>query len=171
MKRFVSIWIIALLCAWGCHDPKESIIKGKTTETEWNGKTVELTVKKDGTRSIIGKSKINDGKFEIRVVADTPFIATLRIEVGLLPYILPVAVEPGQIHVLMGQETRVSGTPLNTRLQQFMVDKDDFISECADTLQTGERLARFKHFIEAQIEKNKDNFSLAKYIREMYGSR
>lgn len=170
MKKLHSLlYLMLLILLYGCANPNEAKIYGKVSEASWEGKDISLYVYQHETLKVVATAKIEDGKFDFKLLPDTPFVATLRIDIGNLPYLLPVGVEPGLIKVLVGKETLVSGTPLNERLQQFMLDKDDFAP--ADSLSDEGKMAAIKAFFEKQIEANKDCPVLANFIRQAYGGR
>lgn len=170
MKHLCSYLWMAVF-AWltaACSNSGEAVIYGKVTEP-WDGKEISLTINgKSGVRSL-ETTTIEDGKFKFKMIPDTPFVAILRIDMAdvPLPYLLPVAVEPGKIEVLLGRETLVSGTPLNEKLQQFMLDKDDFVA--TDTTSGDAKQKAFRKFVEGQVAKYGDTPVLAAFIDCAYG--
>lgn len=165
-KLIYTFGMIAAMAMTACSNPREAVIDGEMTAEGWNGKNIELI--NSETNEVISQTRIEDNEFEFRLVPDTPFIATLRIqsEDMDIPYILPVAVEMGKITVKAGMETLTTGTPLNTRLQQFMVRKSDLA--LPDTLSLEEYKKEFRAFIEQEIENNKDCPALAGFIKKAY---
>lgn len=155
---FLSIWL------GSCReDPQQFVVKGRAPLKEMNGKEVLLTLPgKEGP--VMARAKVRNGKFEMQGRTDSCFIALLRVDMEKLPYLLPVAIEPGYIYVKMGEDTYVGGTPVNERLQDFMLAKDDFCSVRRDSFPE-----QFKVFVGMQVEKNKDCPPLAFFLRSYYG--
>lgn len=172
MKHLCSyLWMAAF--AWlaaACSNPGEAVIYGKVTEP-WDGKEISLTINGNSGARSLETTTIEDGKFKFKMEPDTPFVATLRMEMDDAPflYLLPVAVEPGRIEVLLGRETMVSGTPLNEKLQQFILDKDDFVA--ADTTSGDAKQEAFRKFVEGQVAKYGDTPVLVAFIERAYSRK
>lgn len=151
----------------GCNNAiHETSISGKTTD-EWNGQTISLYTYQNGNKKILANSIIEKGKFSIKLPYDSSYVATLSIDMGMIPYLQPVALEAGKIKVLIGEESYVGGTPLNDLLQTFMIDKALFIAN--DTIGGEESSKRFATFIQQQIEKYKEAPAVADFIKRAYG--
>ena len=83
---------------------------------------------------------------------------------------MPVAIENGTIKVELGEYIKLSGTPLNTRIKEFL----DALQHCKDgvvskTDITPEEISEiFSQFYKQQILSNKDN-AVGEYIYRNYG--
>ena len=82
---------------------------------------------------------------------------------------MPVAIENGTIKVELGEYIKLSGTPLNTRIKEFL----DALQHCKDgvvskTDITPEEISEiFSQFYKQQILSNKDN-AVGEYIYRNY---
>lgn len=171
--KHIFFYVCILLSAYivtSCIDKDETVIYGKVTE-QWDGKKIILSTTGSSGNRQLATTEIKKNKFKIKIKPDSTFIALLRIDMGLnnIPYLLPIAIEPGKIEVLMGKETSVSGTPLNEKLQDFMIEKDIYIEK--DTISDNTGLEHFYKFIDSQIQKYSDTPSLAHFIKIAYGKK
>lgn len=167
-KSFTLLLLVCILSWVSCqNNPNQYVITGNPVAEEFNGKTVKLLKDNGDSSIVIDSAIIKNGKFSMKSEVSSPFLATLSIETGTLPYLLPVAIEPGRINVMMTDRTAVWGTPLNARLQQFMVDKDDW-EDSTQSTPLEERNKEFALFMEKQIQATEDCQPLQEYIKKHY---
>lgn len=163
----VLIYPALIIAMTGCNNAiNETSISGKATD-DWNGQTISLYTYQNGNKKILASSTIENGKFSIKIPYDSSYVATLSIDMGIIPYLQPIALEAGKIEVLIGEESYVGGTPLNDLLQTFMIDKAQFITN--DTITGKDSQKHFATFIQQQIEKYKEAPAIANFIKRAYG--
>lgn len=174
MKRYALFLPVALL-VWltacsdnstksGCH------IKGHTTFKEYKK---AYLVAPSGNR--IDSSLIENGEFHFEKIDSIaqPYVATIEMINPQDPsdqMDMPVAIENGDVRIILEQYIQTSGTPLNVRVQEFL----NALQSCKDGVSTKEGIALnevgniFSRFYRQQILSNKDN-AVGKYIYRNYG--
>ena len=166
MYKLISFLSLAILLV-SCNNYNYTIT-GDVPVADFEGKTIRLFINdSQSNRVVLNESVIKKGKYTMKGNTDSSFVATLMIVLDELPYILPVAVEQGQIYVKMGYTTNVRGTELNDKLQDFMLAKDAFVDANSDDSQSNMPL--FNQFIQEQIQLYSNNYpQLSRYIRDHY---
>ncbi len=112
-----ALWM-SLLLITGCQ--QNYTIVGETTQIP-NGTTIWLQKQVDNKFEIIDSTTVQNSRFQFEGVQGSPAIAILvphsDIQSTYPPLLL--ALEPGKIKVTLDSLSRVSGTPLNNRLQRY----------------------------------------------------
>ncbi|MDO4163173.1 MAG: hypothetical protein Q4D56_02125 [Bacteroides sp.] len=130
----------------------------------------------DLTRARLDSASIDsDGKFSLERTdsTDKPCVMLVRLTGTPSPYDdldMPVAIERGTVTLELGEYIHTSGTPLNSRIQEFLND----LQSCKDGLTGKEGVTveeiqtTFSEFYRQQILTNKDN-AVGRYIFREYG--
>ena len=145
-------------------------LTGHTTFTEYNKAYVT-----DLDRNRLDSIELKDGNFTFHVAdsVDTPYPLYLTLEDpkdSLNNMEMPFIVEAGEIRMELNEYIRISGTPMNRGIQQFL----DGMQMCKDAILQKKDLAVedirdiFSDFYKQQILLNKDN-ALGRFIFHEYG--
>ncbi len=125
-----ALWM-GLLLITGCQQNYK--IEGESSQIP-NGTTIWLQKQVDDKFVIIDSTTIQNGRFHFEGVQDNAAIAILvphnDIQSTYPPLLL--ALEPGKIKVTLDSLSRVSGTPLNNRLQRYESLRDQYDSRLHD---------------------------------------
>lgn len=168
MKNFFYL-ILCAICFAGCNSANSYTITGKVTESSLNGQKVELCTIKGAQNVVVNSGTIKDGRFSMKGTVDTAFVGTLRVQFpDGFPYLQPVAIEHGSIQVLMGNETVVCGTPMNDKLQRFLIAKDSVLAVMDDSISESRKQAIFSSFIATQVKSMDSCAALSLFIKESY---
>ncbi|MDH6354664.1 thiol-disulfide isomerase/thioredoxin [Dysgonomonas sp. PH5-45] len=146
MKNIAILTLIILFITTACNENKDYIITGDLGSNLFNGKTAYLRIPNTTGKgdTTLDSVCIENGGYKFKgVCSDTLFAGIVEIEsVGTAKIIL----EKGEIAVKYDSASiKVSGTPENDRLQNFMASLYGYFSEARDN---------FKNF-EIYLEKNK----------------
>lgn len=175
MKKYILLLPVAFMAIWltacseysarpGCR------IKG---EISFEGYKMAYLVTSSGNR--IDSSEIKNGRFYLEKDSNivTPYVATIQMTAEQDPtdqLNMPIAIENGTIEVELNEYIKLSGTPLNTQVKEFL----DALQHCKDGVvsrkdATPEDISEsFSQFYKQQILSNKDN-AVGRYIYDNYG--
>lgn len=175
MRKYILLLPIAILTIWlaacsgnpaksGCH------IKGRTTFKEYQ--KAYLT---DISGNRKDSTAIENGEFYFDIAEDItePYVAVIHMEASQDPIDwldMPIAIENGRVEVVLEEYIQTSGTPLNTRIQEFL----NALQNCKDGIDAQKGMTTdeignlFSQFYRQQILSNKDN-AVGKYIFQSYG--
>lgn len=155
MKK-ISLFLFAALAVatlfTSCGNKNQYTINGTVDAPELNGGWIYVFNFYGDSMDPQDSVQLVDGKFTIQGTVDEPWIAMIgNPEIGIFPV---VVVEPGTIELTMD---KVSGTPLNDRLQAFNDNNDfsdiDSIMEANIPLyyaaETAEERAEIEHFLDS----------------------
>ena len=119
-------------------------------------------------------ARVSNGKFVLHVPDSVKGMRLLVLRNALgedLPLSLPVVVGEGDVNVVLGETVLTYGTPLNDRLQDFLLATDAFQSEMTGKdLPSADISPQFTHLLKEQILQNRDNI-VGVYIYRSYKSR
>lgn len=113
-------------------------------------------------------------RFELNAGTGEPYVAVIHTAAeqdSTDQLDMPVAIEDGTVKVEIGEYIRLSGTPLNARIKEFL----DALQYCKDGLGTRQGITVeeigniFSEFYRQQILSNKDNV-VGRYIYQNYGT-
>lgn len=175
MKKYILLLplvIIAmgLAACSGTSSKSECTIKGFLSLQEY--KKVYLI---DNAGIRIDSCEVKDGRFylEKKNNIGEPYVAIIHMTAeqdSTDQLDMPVAIEKGIVKVELGEYIKLSGTPLNARIKEFL----DALQHCKDGVGTKQRITPedidkvFSEFYKQQILSNKDN-AVGKYIYQNYG--
>lgn len=175
MKNYILLLPFAVLGIWltACSETAAKSgcrIEGQTSFNEY--KTVYL-VNTSGLQT--DSSKIEDGHFYLEISENItkPYVATIQMVAerdSTDQLIMPVAIENGTVNIVLDEYIKLSGTPLNTRIKEFL----DALQHCKDGVinkkqTTPEEVSEiFSQFYKQQILSNKGN-AVGRYIYDNYG--
>ena len=173
MKKYILFLPALIICLLipACSAPSGCRIDGTVRDVSFEGKTVYL--RDVYNRSVIYDSvQVVQGKFHFTDSMDiaSPYMRLLSLpahESGA--YELPVVMENGHITAALGEIVCTSGTPLNDRLQDFLLGMDEFLDSMHKEKDWSEERmkARFSEFIEGHVTTNADNMA-GVYIYRIY---
>ena len=175
MKKYILLLplvIIAmgLAACSGTSSKSECTIKGFLSLQEY--KKVYLI---DNAGIRIDSCEVKDGRFylEKKNNIGEPYVAIIHMTAeqdSTDQLDMPVAIEEGIVKVELGEYIKLSGTPLNARIKEFL----DALQHCKDGVGTKQGITPedinkvFSEFYKQQILSNKDN-AVGKYIYQNYG--
>lgn len=117
MSRLLYILCVASLLS--C--TKAYRIKGTSSISSIDGKTITLMTSVDNVWKVLDSCEVLHGKFFIAGKADTNMIATLFLDGHP---VMPIILEPGKMDVTISNiMLKVAGTPLNDSLYAFIARK------------------------------------------------
>lgn len=152
--------------------PKGCVVKGNVKTEGYEGQTVYLC--NPYTLEARDSASVRDGKFSFSPGGQTPDILLLKLKSSpddLFPVTLPVVTENGTVEVVLGEIVLTSGTPLNDKLQDFLLAVDRFSDEMTKSgKETDKVRTEFMHLLETSILQNTDN-PVGGYIFRAYSSR
>lgn len=161
------LFIILALAEIACSSPQGYRIEGRAM-TELEGRTVYL---KDAyTDKAQDSTKVVNGKFTFSNTTEVtePEIKILSVRAhGFgFEYRLPVVLENGNIKASLATLVCTGGTPLNERMQDFLMAVDEYSTTCAK--QPTEQIKKgFADLLRKYIGLNRDNV-ISRYISTSY---
>ena len=172
MKKFFSYLAAAIvaLSVFACKSAPEGacVIEGKVLMSEY--KTLCL-VDFDGTCIGVAERE-GDGSFRF-VYADTlmPKVVVLEFRNPDVPadvMYLPVALEPGEVNVMVGDYVGISGTPLNDEIKTFFDDMQVLADGFAAQVSTVDDMKKaYSAFYLKKMLENDDNV-FGDYLKMAY---
>lgn len=118
MKNIIYVTLLMLVAS--CAGEKYHI-NGKTSLADFEGKTIFLKVYSNEDLVNIDSAVVKDGGFVLSGRLDSTIFANLFIEDRSL---MPVVIESGEINIeLNAIQSKLSGTPLNDSLYNFLQEK------------------------------------------------
>ena len=173
MKKYILFLLIAIgVVSFSSCSGGGTTIYGKLSVLKHEAKNVYLC---DAySYKTIDSTRVNDGKFVFHIPDSVKGIRLLALKNALeedLPLPLPVVVGEGNVNVIMGETILTYGTPLNDRLQDFLLATDAFHTEMLEKeLSAAEIAPLFTSLLQEQILLNRDNI-VGVYIYKSYKSR
>lgn len=169
----LQVFLLLLVCLCSCSSvPKGCVIKGNVKADGYEGKMVYLC--DPYTRTAFDSISVRDGKFNFNLGGQPMAVLLLKLKSSAddsFPITLPVVTENGTVKVVLGEIVLTSGTPLNDKLQDFLLAVDRFSDEMTKSGKDIEMIrTEFMHLLEASILQNKDN-RVGMYIFRTYSSR
>lgn len=168
----LSLLLVTVLLG-ACGPSSEGcVISGRVNGMAYEGRMLLLC--DPYTHSVIDSVLVRDGKFSFGTVDRPDEVLQLRLSLSdddLFPITLPVVTEKGRVETVLGELVLTSGTPLNDKLQDFLLAVDRFSDEVArpgkDIKEVREDFVRL---LETSILQNRDN-CVGAYIFRVYSSR
>lgn len=171
MKKGVILFLLILIAGGAIYFNTGSgsyKIKGMVRDTHLNGRMVYL--RNVANPSIIYDStEIRNGRFSFSGKERSGIVVRelyTTVDNGYVNY-LPVVLEPGTITVLLDSVVCTSGTPLNDKLQDFLLAKDKFYDGDFTGCSKEDIILRFGDFLVKQI-KEYIHTPIGKYIYVSY---
>lgn len=169
----LQAFMLLSLCLCSCTSaPKGCNIKGSVKDQGYEGKTVYLC--SPHTSAALDSACVQEGKFSFSLGEVETDVRVLKLKASAddsFPITLPVVTENGTVRVVLGQSVFTSGTPLNDKLQDFLLAVSRFSDEMVKSGKDMERIRKdFMHLLQASILQNKDN-RVGTYIFRAYSSR
>lgn len=120
MARKVFYILLVLLCAVGCKPSATMVIRG-TAPAECEGLNIYLVPQPFPKAEQVDSTVIRDGRFEFKVDASQVRMCDITISrKSKVPFQrLLVAVEQGELDVVIDEVSTGSGTPLNDELAEW----------------------------------------------------
>lgn len=170
---FLQAVLLLAVCFCSCTPaPKGCVIKGNVKAEGYEGKTVYLC--SPHTPAVLDSASVQDGKFSFNLGEVETDVLLLKLKSSpddSFPVTLPVVTENGTVKVVLGETVFTSGTPLNDKLQDFLLAVSRFSDEMAGSGKAIEKVrAEFMHLLQASILQNRDN-RVGVYIFRAYSSR
>ena len=114
--------LVLLLTACGGNGNTAPFI-GKVTLDGYEGRHVYLEMT-DDAQTVVDSALVKDGRFSFNLNDSTPQVYQLVLKEtddDIFPILLPIVSEKGNLYVSMGELVYTSGTPLNDKLQDFLL--------------------------------------------------
>lgn len=169
----LQVFALILIGFTSCtSSPKGCVIEGSVKDQTYEGKTVYLC---DPYTSVAHDStSIKNATFSFNLGEQISDVLLLKLKSStddLFPITLPVVAENGKVKVALGDLVFTSGTPLNDKLQDFLLAVDHFSDKAVNSGKETEELRKdFMNLLEASILQNSDN-GVGVYIFRAYSSR
>lgn len=168
-----SVALTLLLGACGSGNTSEGLT-GRVTLEGYEGRQVYLETT-TSTPVRVDSTKVIDGRFTLTFTDSVPQVYSLVLSsspTDAYPIVLPVVSEKGHVNVSVGELVLTSGTPLNDRLQDFLLEVSRFTDnamkqENPDMQRIKEDFARL---VEEAALRNADT-PVGVYIYRMYADR
>lgn len=170
---YVQAFLLLLACLCSCTPaPKGCAIKGNVRAEGYEGKTVYLC--NPHTSAVLDSVSVQDGKFSFSLGEVGTDVLLLKLKASAddsFPITLPIVTENGTARVVLGETVFTSGTPLNDKLQDFLLAVSRFSDEMSGSGKEIEKVrTEFMHLLQASILQNRDN-RVGVYIFRAYSSR
>ena len=174
LNGLLPLFLSALLicsCGGGNKEVTGTAVKGRVTLEGYEGRYVYLETTTPES-SKVDSTLVEDGRFSFNLNDSTPQVYQLVLKGSdndVFPITLPIVSEKGTLGVTLGEYVLTSGTPLNDKLQDFLLA----VSSFADKQMQGgeldmEKIQKdFATLVEGHILMNIDN-PLGSYIFENY---
>ena len=164
--------LVLLLTACGGNGDTAPFI-GKVTLDGYEGRHVYLEMT-DDAQTVVDSALVKDGRFSFNLNDSTPQVYQLVLKEtddDIFPILLPIVSEKGNLYVSMGELVYTSGTPLNDKLQDFLLA----VSNLGDRkLENEADLEKYKAdyaaLLQGFILQNADNV-VGEYIFRTYHSK
>lgn len=164
--------LVLLLTACGGNGNTAPFI-GKVTLDGYEGRHVYLEMT-DDAQTVVDSALVKDGRFSFNLNDSTPQVYQLVLKEtddDIFPILLPIVSEKGNLYVSMGELVYTSGTPLNDKLQDFLLA----VSNLGDRkLENEADLEKYKAdyaaLLQGFILQNADNV-VGEYIFRTYHSK
>lgn len=162
-------FVIVLLVLSACSQSGSYKISGVCRDRQLEGKNVYM--RKMTSRTPSDSACIHNNRFSFTGQQTLPEIHILYVEVEKGIYnMLPVALEAGKIKVVLDSIIYTGGTPLNDKLQDFILAKQRFVLK-EDASRSKDELPRlFSTFLKKQVLGNLDNI-VSQYIYQTYSTK
>ena len=168
----VLLLVLVTLLSSCSPSPEGCVIEGVVRDKAYEGGTVRLC--NPYTAAASDSASVRDGKFSFKPGEGTSNVRLLVLKASdddLFPITLPVVTENGRIQVVLGETVFTSGTPLNDRMQDFLLAVDRFSDKMSGSgKEAVEIRTDFAKLLEASILQNLDN-RVGVYIFRAYSSR
>lgn len=170
---YLHALLLSVICLCSCaSSPKGCVVKGSVKAEGYEGKMVYLC--DPYTPAICDSVLVRDGKFNFDIKESNVDVLLLKLKSSpddSFPITLPVVTENGTVKVVLGEVVLTSGTPLNDKLQDFLLAVDRFSDEMSKSGKGIENIRiEFMHLLETSILQNRDN-PVGGYIFRAYSSR
>lgn len=175
MKKYILLLPLAALAIWLTACSGSSTKPGCRIEGENSFKEYQTAYLVDNSGKRTDSCEIKDGHFTFEINRDIkePYIVTIHMAAEQDPLDqldMPIAIENGTVEIGLDEYIKLSGTPLNNRIKEFL----DALQHCKDGVISRKMISpeevteTFSQFYKQQILSNKDN-ALARYIFDNYG--
>lgn len=170
-KNITAFLFLCLLLAFSSCVSKESTLRGKVADTNYEGKKVYLC--NPYSYNLIDSTAVEEGSFSFHLTDSIPTVYILMLKTSAddkLPMTLPVVGGEGNVTVRLGESVITSGTGLNDSMQDFLLAMDAFYENAVQSNSASEDLLpSFQKFLEEQILQNKNSI-VGVYIYQSHKS-
>jgi hypothetical protein len=121
-------YLVLLLIFAGCQSGHDFVINGHLPDVKTDGEWVFLVPLENASKERVDSVKIANGAFKFEELAGVPEIYIIRTKpiLRLTYQELLVVKEPGELTVVIGDNSIASGTVLNDSLQKWKEKKEVF---------------------------------------------
>lgn len=171
MKYWIKyLFCLFLLTVVSCGSSTYKL-SGLVRDEQLEGKTVYLTDALNWNEKY-DSVVVKNGRFRMEGEVAKPVLRQLYMEIdGAFHNYLPIVLEQGVIQVVFDTMVYTGNTPLNERMQDFLLAKSNFI----DNHVAGDSVVpafsvQFSSFLKDEILKNSDNL-IGEYIYRAYSTK
>ncbi|MGD9928404.1 MAG: DUF4369 domain-containing protein [Mangrovibacterium sp.] len=129
--------LLFILTLFSCKKETNFILKGNLPDSAFDGEYIFLAPLENAIRERVDSVLIANGKFTIKSQVDQPEIYVVRTRPLLRLQLqeLIVVKEPGNLQATIGNNSAITGTPLNDSIQHWKEHKTTFDSKLAELRQ------------------------------------
>lgn len=174
MRNFISLLIvpvIILLQLVACSG-NEKYISGEMTNNDYDGCKAYLYTMLPEYRLV--DSTVIDGTefgFDIPDTLNLYKVKVIKDQNDMFPIVVPLASGDGKVNIYMGDKVVTAGTPMNDRLQDFLLALDGFYETAINSGKTKDDVVNeFRTFLAEQVKFNSNNI-VSVYIITEFRSR
>lgn len=125
--------LLLILTLFSCKKENNFTLKGNLPDSTFDGEYIFLAPLENAVRERVDSVLITNGKFTIKSQVDKPEIYVVRTRPLLRLQLqeLIVVKEPGNLQATIGNNSAITGTPLNDSIQHWKEHKTTFDSKLA----------------------------------------
>ncbi len=166
-RTFLSLFVA--LATISCSSNSNFKINLKTDLDNLKGATINFVqFSNTDSMKIVYKAQFDkSGKAVLEGSVDSTYIVEMHVKASDGDnYILPVAIEQGDVYAILGEGALVHGTPTNIQLQQFLLDREDYYAEMIlhSDLSSSYLFEKMNEFILLKQEQYGKDSPLGQYI-------
>lgn len=166
---FSSVLIVSLFIA--CNG-NEKYISGEMTNNDYDGCKAYLYTMLPEYKLV--DSTVIDGTefgFDVPDTLNLYKVKVMKEHNDMFPIVVPLASGDGKVNIYMGDKVVTAGTPVNDRLQDFLLALDGFYETAINSGKTKDDVVNeFRTFLAEQVKFNSNNI-VSVYIITEFRSR
>lgn len=174
MRNFISLLIVpvVIVSLLAACSGNGKYITGAMTNNDYDGCKAYLYTMLPEYRLV--DSTVIDGTefgFDIPDTLNLYKVKVIKDQNDMFPIVVPLVSGEGKVNIYMGDKVVTAGTPVNDRLQDFLLALDGFYETAINSGKTKDEVVNeFKTFLAEQVKFNSNNI-VSVYIITEFRSR